>query len=120
MAKSQSTLGFQLKQARELMTLTLRQVEEVTGVSNAYLSQLENNKIKNPSANILYKLASIYNIKLDNLLLHAGMIENNSIDHTTIKHLNSKKFSIEKITPEEEEVLLEYLKFIRQSKKTKK
>ncbi len=57
MAKTQKSLGEKLRDARETQALTLRQVEEITGISNAYLSQLENNKIKKPSANILYKLS---------------------------------------------------------------
>lgn len=52
------SLGETLKSARELIPLTLRQVEEAVGMSNAYLSQLENEKIKKPSANVLYKLST--------------------------------------------------------------
>ena len=62
------SLGKTLKDSREIIPLTLRQVEEATEISNAYLSQLENDKIKKPSANVLYKLASIYGIELDTLL----------------------------------------------------
>ena len=51
------TLGKLLKQYREINKLTLRHVEEKTGISNAYLSQLENDKIAHPSANTLYKLS---------------------------------------------------------------
>jgi len=47
------SLGKTLKVSRELIPLALRQVEEATGISNAYLSQLENDKIKKPSANVL-------------------------------------------------------------------
>ena len=50
------TLGQVLKESREKSNKTMRDVEEATGISNAYLSQLENDKIKKPSANVLYKL----------------------------------------------------------------
>ncbi|SRR5712692_6557943 len=70
------TLGETLKFGREGNNWTLRDVEDATGVSNAYLSQLENDKIKKPSANVLYKLAAIYGITLDSLLEAAGIIEN--------------------------------------------
>ena len=43
------TLGKTLKDAREGVPFTLKQVEEATGISNAYISQLENEKIKKPS-----------------------------------------------------------------------
>ena len=54
------SLGNKLKELREIHRFTLRQVEEATGISNAYLSQLENDKIAKPSANVLYKFCLLY------------------------------------------------------------
>lgn len=48
---------------RKQKNLTLRQVEDLTGISNAYLSQLENGKIKNPSYNVVVKLNALYTVK---------------------------------------------------------
>ncbi len=105
------SLGKTLKDSRELMSLTLRQVEEATDISNAYLSQLENDKIKKPSANVLYKLASLYNIELDSLLYAAGIIQNQSPKKS--KLLNTIALSAEKLTTDEEQSLLDYLKYLR-------
>ena len=80
------SLGNKLKELREIHRFTLRQVEEATGISNAYLSQLENDKIAKPSANVLYKLSNIYNVELDTLLAAAGIIEKKSSSN---KLLNS-------------------------------
>jgi transcriptional regulator with XRE-family HTH domain len=107
------SLGQTLKDARELIPLTLRQVEEAAGISNAYLSQLENEKIKKPSANVLYKLASLYNIELNSLLAAAGIIQEST--DAKSKLLNSAALSAEKLTTAEEEQLLKYLKFLRNS-----
>lgn len=106
------SIGSILKNSRDLMQLTLRQVEEATGISNAYLSQLENDKIKKPSANVLYKLSNIYGINMNDLLAAVGIIEK----QTSEKHklLNTVAFSTETLTEEEEEELLKYLKFLRQ------
>ena len=108
-------LGKTLKDSRELMSLTLRQVEEATGISNAYLSQLENDKIKKPSANVLYKLASLYNIELDSLLFASGIIEKDTPQKN--KLLNTVALSAEKLSTEEEQALLDYLKYLRFSGK---
>ena len=108
------TLGETLKEARELVPLTLRQVEEATGISNAYLSQLENNKIKKPSASVLYKLATIYNVELDNFLGSAGIIEKYTPSQSRL--LKNIAFSAGKLTSEEEEELLKYLKYLRSRK----
>lgn len=100
------TLGSTLKEGRELMPFTLRQVEESTGISNSYLSQLENDKIKKPSANVLYKLSSLYCIELDTLLFAAGIIkEEHAVKNT--------KGQLGNLTPKEKQQLLDYLKFLR-------
>ena len=109
------SLGNKLKELREIHRFTLRQVEEATGISNAYLSQLENDKIAKPSANVLYKLSNIHNVELDTLLAAAGIIEKKSSSN---KLLNSVALSSDSpLTKEEEEALLDYLRFIRQKQK---
>ena len=109
------SLGNKLKELREIHRFTLRQVEEATGISNAYLSQLENDKIAKPSANVLYKLSNIYSVELDTLLAAAGIIEKKSSSN---KLLNSVALSSDSpLTKEEEEALLDYLRFIRQKQK---
>jgi HTH-type transcriptional regulator, competence development regulator len=98
-----------------LRQLTLRQVEEATGVSNAYLSQLETGKIKKPSANVLYKLATIYGVELQELLKASGMIQDGS---KAAYHLLPPM--PKNLTEEEEQELLKYLEFLRFRKSTSK
>ncbi len=109
------TLGNTLKNGRKAIGLTLRQVEESTEISNAYLSQLENDKIKSPSANILYKLSSLYRIPLNELLATAGIIEKKK-ESEVKEHddfLESVAFSSEDMTSEERKEVLNYLKFVK-------
>lgn len=49
-----------LRYLRKEKNMSLRQVEDLTGISNAYLSQLETGKIKNPSYNVVVKLNNLY------------------------------------------------------------
>ena len=51
---------------------TLRHVESETGISNAYLSNLESGA-KRPGVKILTKLAAYYSVPLKDLLQAAGM-----------------------------------------------
>jgi transcriptional regulator with XRE-family HTH domain len=62
-------LGSMLQARRVELGFTLRDVEQITGgqVSNAYLSQLENGKIKNPSLRIMCALAAAYAVSLETL-----------------------------------------------------
>jgi Predicted transcriptional regulators len=48
------------RQLRKSKGLTLRQVQKLTGISNSYLSQLENGKIKKPSHYVIQKLDAAY------------------------------------------------------------
>jgi len=110
------SLGKTLKELRDIQQFTLRQVEEATGISNAYLSQLENDKISKPSANVLYKLSNIYNVELNTLLAAAGIIEKQAAPPN--KLLNSIALSTEfSLTKEEEDALLDYLNYLRQKQK---
>ena len=114
------SLGEKLKEARDHLPMTLRQVEDATGISNAYLSQLENNKIQKPSANILYKLSTLYKINLNSLLAAAGIIqtsENAPGVSEEDKLLSNIAFYAENLSSEDKNQVLEYIKFLRHKKK---
>lgn len=64
-----------LKHLRDKFDFTLRDVEERTGISNAYLSQLESGLKNEPSIKILKKLAVLYNIDIFEMLVHAGYLD---------------------------------------------
>jgi transcriptional regulator with XRE-family HTH domain len=107
------TLGRTLKSIREKVSLTLREVEESTGISNAYLSQLENDKIKKPSASVLYKLADVYKVDLNVLLMAAGIIETNPNANPDVSELEREiAFYKDKFSPEEEKKIIEFIKYL--------
>jgi transcriptional regulator with XRE-family HTH domain len=118
-AVNTGNLGAYLKSQRSRMELSLRQVEELTDkeISNAYLSQLENGGIKNPSPNILYTLASVYDVEYEGLMRRAGYIVNSGQHNDEQKHGKAATNAIENLSSEEEAALLEYLEFIRRKKK---
>lgn len=114
-----SSLGITLKDARRNVGLTLRQVEDLTDISNAYLSQLENDKIKNPSVNILSKLSSLYKVSLKTLLSNANLIDRKQAQQESINLNFAQKiaFRAENLTEEERNDVLKYLEFIKSRKK---
>ena len=93
--------------------LSLRRVEEVTrnAVSNAYLSQLENGRIRKPSPNVLYSLAEVYAVPYDTLMAKAGYLLPTDNGNGNRKRLAA--FAIDDLSAEEEEQLLKYLAFLR-------
>lgn len=72
MVEQTPSLGIILRGSREQRSLSLRAVEKATGVSNAYLSQLESGKIRQPSPLVLHKLAQLYEMPYTLLLEKAG------------------------------------------------
>jgi transcriptional regulator with XRE-family HTH domain len=96
---------------------SLREVEEATdkAVSNAYLSQLENGKIKKPSPNVLHSLSGVYAVPYEALMEKAGyLLPSENADSGHRKRLAA--FAIDDLTAEEEEELLKYLAFLRSRK----
>lgn len=61
-------LGQKIRQLREEKGLSLNGLAEEAGISKAYLSQLENDVSKQPSAEILLKIASALGITIADLL----------------------------------------------------
>jgi len=111
------SLGAHLTRLRNATGLSLRQVEEATKkeVSNAYLSQLENNKIVKPSPNVLHALSVVYATSYEDLMRRAGYV---SSDADASGHrAKAATFAVENLTPDEEKALLDYLAFIRNQKR---
>lgn len=67
-------LASELKQLREIRGYSLRQVEKATGVSNAYLSQLERGDAAKPSPDKLSRLAKFYDVAYEQLMELAGYL----------------------------------------------
>lgn len=109
-------LGAYLKTLRGASGFSLREVEEATDVSNAYLSQLENGKISKPSPHILHKLAEFYGVSYEVLMEKAGYIKRENVAEKTGRLAAS---SLGKISRDEETALLQYLSFIRSQKRKK-
>jgi transcriptional regulator with XRE-family HTH domain len=63
-----------LRNARKVKGVTLRQVESKTGISNAYLSQLESGVVPEPSPHMLYKLAGYFGLSYASLMRAAGYV----------------------------------------------
>jgi len=107
-----ATLGTYVKSLRDAKALSLRDVEEKSGISNAFVSQIESGKVKHPSPIMLYKLAATYGVPYEALMERAGYPVPES-------NLPAGRFAsvvfhrLGKITEDEEQSLLDYLSFLR-------
>lgn len=115
MTQEKNQLSKFLQTERDRKGLTLRAVEQSTGISNAYLSQLESGKIKQPSPAILHKLSGLYDVSYADLMSLAGYPLPSDTDQKTKHDLSAR---IGPITEDEEDALMEYLQFLRSRRGT--
>lgn len=108
---TEPTFGSGLKCARELAGLSLREVEEATGISNAYISQLESNKVRRPSLFFLTKLATLYGINRDELF--ASLPDMKTLPGYIVPKPTVWKWLPPPQNDEEQLEMAEYLKLIR-------
>lgn len=73
-----TSLGDYLREQRQSAKLSLRQLAELAGVSNPYLSQIERG-LKRPSAEILQQLAKGLEVSAESLYVKAGILDAESV-----------------------------------------
>lgn len=108
-----NSLGSYLASARKATKLSLRAVESETGVSNAYLSQLETGKIKTPSPSVLHTLALRYRVSYSHLMRLAGYPVPGEDKISKQLQTNGLAARLGEVTPDEEDALVDFLNLIR-------
>ena len=68
------TLGAFIRTQRKMANLSLRQLAELTSLSNPYLSQIERG-LHQPSVRVLKALSDALNLSAETLLAQAGLID---------------------------------------------
>jgi transcriptional regulator with XRE-family HTH domain len=124
-------LGQELRRIRQIAGSSLRMVEKETGISNAYLSQLESGAARNPSPQILAKLAEFYRVPYESLMEFAGYLHSGpplGADGSAVRLAqgsgdrrlpSSLDIALSKanLNKEEEEMVAEYVAFLSARRK---
>ena len=71
--------GYMLKSMRTDRGFSLNKLSQLTGISKSYLSLIERDIQRNPSLDVLEKLAQSFNIEVEDL------VKKNNNDRTSIK-----------------------------------
>ncbi|MHC5037899.1 MAG: helix-turn-helix domain-containing protein [Planctomycetota bacterium] len=111
MEEELTPLAKYLRSLRKASRLTLRTVEEKTGVSNAFLCQLELGKVKHPSPVVLHKVAQTYGVTYEVLMEAAGYPVPQSVQD--LGYSGRLLNRLGPISEEEEEWLVDFLAFLR-------
>ena len=87
--REENLFGIYLKRLREQKGVSLLDVEKATGISNAYLSQLETGSRKRlPTSDRLRQLANYYNVSMQEILAKAGYYEFREVKETYEQKIN--------------------------------
>jgi HTH-type transcriptional regulator, competence development regulator len=78
----ESNFGHFLKSLREKQRMSLREAEKESGVSNAYIAQIERGDRSPPKPEILKKLSRAYNVTVRELFLRAGYLDEPEVTAT--------------------------------------
>jgi|SRR6267143_277573 len=107
------SLADELRGLREQGGLTLRALSEGTGISNAYLNQLEHDKVKEPSPNILAKLASFYEVPYTRLMELAGYAIPNQRSDSTASPSGPHVEGLKDLNFDELQQVRDFVEFLR-------
>jgi transcriptional regulator with XRE-family HTH domain len=73
------SIGEYIREQRTRAKISLRQLADVSGISNPYLSQVERG-LRRPSAEILQQIAKGLRISAEALYVQAGILEERELD----------------------------------------
>lgn len=109
---SEPVLGQILRRARHHQKLSLRQVEQRIGVSNAHLSQIERGIIRRPDPAILMNLAELYGLNYELVVEWSGYLETNDNRASTTLAGMALRLFVE-LNPVAQKEALEHMELLR-------
>ena len=109
-------LGDYLREQRESHKLSLRQLSDLVGISNPYLSQIERG-LKKPSAEILQQLAKGLQVSAESLYVRAGILEDRPVPDTEASNVRTAIAADPDLTQRQRDALIDiYESFVGAAK----
>jgi transcriptional regulator with XRE-family HTH domain len=106
------SVGEYLAEQRKQARLSLRQLSDIAGVSNPYLSQIERG-LRRPSAEVLQQLAKALRVSAETLYVRAGILDPD--DHPTTS-VEMAVLADSAITERQKRVLIDvYSSFVKEN-----
>jgi transcriptional regulator with XRE-family HTH domain len=110
-------LGQRLREVRDLRGRSLSDVASEAEISPAYLQKLEAGGVKQPSPNVLYKLAKALDLDYAELMRLAGYVAPPNARAKRRKNELTYALSSEPLTNDEAQELARYLDWYRDRRK---
>ncbi|WP_427339014.1 helix-turn-helix domain-containing protein [Caloranaerobacter sp. DY30410] len=108
-------LGDNIKKIREAKGFEAKEMAKAIGVSESYISLIENNKRKNPKIDVLKKIADFLGVKLSDLLDESEplVVKENAAEYTVDElelEFERLKPRIRKLPKEDKERIINIIK----------
>jgi transcriptional regulator with XRE-family HTH domain len=100
-----SPLGEFIRRQRELQELSMRQLPDLVGISNPYLSQIERG-LRDPSEKVLDAIAQNLQLSADALHEHGGRRPDGSVDESGEPAVVAAIRADPKLTPRQRQALV--------------
>jgi transcriptional regulator with XRE-family HTH domain len=100
-----SPLGEFIRRQRELQELSMRQLADLVGISNPYLSQIEHG-LREPSEKVLDAIAQNLQLSADTLYEHSGRRPEGSADEGDESEVVAAIRADPKLTPRQRQALV--------------
>ncbi|WP_254715008.1 helix-turn-helix domain-containing protein [Actinomadura sp. NAK00032] len=108
------SIGEYIREQRTRAKISLRQLADVSGISNPYLSQIERG-LRKPSAEILQQIAKGLRISAEALYVQAGILEDREADTDVMAAVRADLL----LTERQKQVLLDiYASFLKENEAT--
>ncbi len=107
-------LGKRLAAERAALGWSLREVERRTGIHNAHLVQIEKGVIERPDPNILWTLATLYEMDFEELMRLAGHVQDRGASRPVF---SAALRALGELTPDQQRQALEYMARLIRSKR---
>lgn len=98
-------LGDKIKQLRENKNLGLNETAELVGISGSYLSNIESGKKKNPSMQVLSKIAVVLDVQVEDFFKESDTENSNTSEVTTSSPLHLTIKEQENLDEEAQEIV---------------
>lgn len=93
-------IGDNIRRIRKEKGYSINKLSKETGISLGYLSDLENNKAKNPSMDKLKTIAKFLETTLNDIIGSSSTISDNNVNQENQHKVNIKNSSSNKILPD--------------------
>ncbi|WP_262401320.1 helix-turn-helix domain-containing protein [Actinomadura sp. CNU-125] len=108
------SIGEYIREQRTRAKISLRQLADVSGISNPYLSQIERG-LRKPSAEILQQIAKGLRISAEALYVQAGILEDREADTDVQAAVRADLL----LTERQKQVLMDiYASFLKENEAT--